>query len=153
VRREIVGFRQDEVGDWVADLACLHGQHVRHRPPLWPRPWVETASGRAEHIGTVLNCPLCDRAELPDGLVIARTAGPFDESTLPPGLRRDHRVGGRTWGRLRVLAGSARFTMQTEPPLERRLEAGDEQPIPPDVVHALDLTSGTVEIDFLVSPP
>ena len=153
MRREIIGFRQDDVGDWVAELACLHGQHVRHRPPLWPRPWVQTAAGRAERIGTVLDCPLCDRAELPDGLVVVRTAGPFDQSTLPPGLRRDHRVAGRTWGRLRVLAGGARFTVQTEPPIVRRLEAGDEQPIPPDVLHALDLTSGTVEIDFLVSPP
>jgi hypothetical protein len=53
---------------------------------------------------------------------------------------------------VRVLAGNARFTMQTEPPIERRLEAGDEQPIPPEVLHALDLTSGTVEIDFLVAP-
>jgi hypothetical protein len=29
----IIAFHQDEQGDWVADLACGHGQHVRHRPP------------------------------------------------------------------------------------------------------------------------
>jgi tellurite resistance-related uncharacterized protein len=150
VRREIVGFRPDDVGDWVAELDCLHGQHVRHRPPLWPHPWVETAAGRSEHIGTVLDCPLCDRAELPDGLVIARTAGPFGASTLPAGLRRDHRVASRTWGRLRVIEGNASFTMQTDPAIERKLEAGDEQAIPPGVLHAVDLASGTVAVDFFV---
>ena len=38
--RQIVAFRQDDVGDWVAVLACGHGQHVRHTPPLFERPWV-----------------------------------------------------------------------------------------------------------------
>ena len=61
VDREIVGFRQDEIGDWVAELDCHHRQHVRHRPPLWPRAWVETSAGRARHVGTTLDCPLCDR--------------------------------------------------------------------------------------------
>jgi hypothetical protein len=105
LERTIVRFRQDDVGDWVAELECHHRQHVRHRPPLWPRPWVETEAGRAEHIGTEIGCRLCDRAELPDGLVVVRTAGPFDESTLPIGLRRDHRVADRTWGLLRVIHG------------------------------------------------
>jgi len=152
VERRIVGFRQDDVGDWVADLDCLHGQHVRHRPPFQPRPWVETATGRAEHVGTPLNCPLCDRAELPDGLVVVRTAGPFDDSTLPAGLRRNHRVAASTWGLLRVLEGRVRFSMQTEPPTDRELDAGDDQPIPPGVDHAVSIITGSIEVDFLTRP-
>ncbi len=35
--RAIDGYHQDEVGDWVAELRCGHGQHVRHRPPFWVR--------------------------------------------------------------------------------------------------------------------
>lgn len=27
IRRSIVGFHQDPVGDWVAELSCLHDQH------------------------------------------------------------------------------------------------------------------------------
>ena len=150
MERKIVGFRQDDVGDWVADLDCHHGQHVRHRPPLWPRLWVESPTGRAEHIGTAIDCPLCDRAELPDGLVTVRTAGPFDESTLPAGLRRDHRVALGTWGVLRVTDGSAEFTMQAEPPIERQLVAGDTQAIPPGVLHSVVINSGTIEVDFRV---
>lgn len=151
MQRMITGFRQDEVGDWVADLACLHAQHVRHRPPLLPRPWVETAAGRGEHLATMIDCPLCDRAEIPDGLEVARTVGPFDETTLPAGLRRDHRVADATWGRLHVLAGSARFTMAVEPPIDVDLLAGDSQPIPPGVLHTVVLTNGSIEVDFLIA--
>jgi hypothetical protein len=59
VPRRIVGYHQDDVGDWVADLECGHTQHVRHDPPWQVRPWVVTAAGRAEHLGTILMCVLC----------------------------------------------------------------------------------------------
>lgn len=150
MQRQITGFRRDTVGDWVADLACHHRQHVRHRPPLLSRPWVETPHGREQHLGTELNCPLCDRTELPDGLAVVRTAGPFDESTLPVGLRRNHRVADATWGLLRVISGTAQFSMETEPPIVVHLRAGDEQPIPPGVLHAVTISAGRVEVDFLV---
>lgn len=55
----IVGFHQDEHGDWVADLACGHGQHVRHRPPWELRPWVTTEAGRRTHLGDILLCRRC----------------------------------------------------------------------------------------------
>jgi hypothetical protein len=56
----IVGFHQDELGDWVAELQCGHGQHVRHRPPWEMRPWVVTEEGRRAHLGKVLGCKRCD---------------------------------------------------------------------------------------------
>jgi tellurite methyltransferase len=123
VKRTIVGFRQDDDGDWVAELGCLHSQHVRHRPPFWDRPWVLTRSGRAGRIGSDLEWPLCDRAELPEGLVVVRTAGPFDAETIPKALRNEHRIAARTWGRLRVLTGGLRFTMATGPRLDEDLVA------------------------------
>ena len=137
MRRTIEGFRQDGAGEWVAELSCLHGQHVRHRPPFQERPWVVSEAGRAERIGADLDCPLCDRAQLPDGLMVARTAGPFDATTLPAGLRRAHRVAEHTWGRLRVVEGCVRFTLATEPPTDAVLVAGDHQAIPPGVDHAV----------------
>ncbi|MEZ4862499.1 MAG: DUF3565 domain-containing protein [Caldilineaceae bacterium] len=60
MQRKIIGFTQDEVGDWVARLECGHRQHVRHDPPLTDRPWVLTAEGRQHFIGYELNCKLCD---------------------------------------------------------------------------------------------
>jgi uncharacterized protein DUF3565 len=63
VRRAIVGFETDEVGDWVALLDCGHRQHVRHRPPWLERPWVLTPEGRRGRVGTPLECRLCDQAQ------------------------------------------------------------------------------------------
>jgi len=66
VQRPIVGFHQDEHGDWVADLSCGHGQHVRHKPPFWTREWTQTAEGRASRIGMDLDCVRCESGEPPD---------------------------------------------------------------------------------------
>lgn len=62
VPRRIVGFHTDELGDWVADLECGHGQHVRHDPPWQNRPWVVTPAGRAGFLGTALRCVKCRSA-------------------------------------------------------------------------------------------
>jgi hypothetical protein len=65
MKQKIVGFHQDEdhpgdEGVWVAELACGHGQHVRHQPPFVNRPWVLTAEGRARFLGFELVCKRCD---------------------------------------------------------------------------------------------
>ncbi|MCF6255501.1 MAG: DUF3565 domain-containing protein [Gammaproteobacteria bacterium] len=58
-KRAIIGFHQDERDDWVADLACGHTQHVRHRPPWQLRPWVISVEGRTRHLGQILVCKKC----------------------------------------------------------------------------------------------
>ncbi len=58
--QKIVGFHRDEHGDWVADLECGHGQHVRHNPPWSERPWVVTQEGRTTHLGEILFCKKCE---------------------------------------------------------------------------------------------
>ena len=60
MKRRIVGFDQDDVGDWRAMLACGHRQHVRHNPPLVSRPWVLTEEGRAQFLGYELECKDCE---------------------------------------------------------------------------------------------
>jgi hypothetical protein len=66
----MVGFEQDEAGDWVALLECGHRQHVRHRPPWQERAWVLTSEGRRGRLGQPLECTECtecdDPAELGD---------------------------------------------------------------------------------------
>ena len=46
IARRIVAYHADELGDWVAELDCGHGQHVRHDPPWQVREWVTTERGR-----------------------------------------------------------------------------------------------------------
>jgi hypothetical protein len=58
--RLIVGFHQDQEGDWVAELECGHNQHVRHDPPWQERAWVLSSEGRASRLGTGLPCRLCE---------------------------------------------------------------------------------------------
>lgn len=151
VTRVIVGFHQDSAGDWVAELSCLHDQHVRHRPPFQERSWVLTEQTRTARLGTGIDCLPCARAELPDGLIMARTAGPFDASTLPSGLLKEHTVAVGTWGYLRVIEGTIVFSLQTDPPLVKQLRCGDRQAIPPGLRHALTLDGPVlVALDFLI---
>ena len=56
----IVGFHLDEENHWVAELACGHGQHVRHDPPWQNRPWVMTEAGRKEKLRVKLDCKKCE---------------------------------------------------------------------------------------------
>ena len=138
MERTITGFHRDSVGDWVAELSCWHRQHIRHDPPFRTAPWVLDDLGREERVGAALDCPLCDRAELPDGLTVVRTTGVWDEGTMPGGLRRSHRLGDGVWGRLCVQHGRLRFRARTEPVLDQVIGAGGAQAIPPGVEHDVE---------------
>ncbi|WP_245725518.1 DUF3565 domain-containing protein [Pandoraea oxalativorans] len=61
--REIIGFRHDDEGQWVARLACGHGQHVRHLPPWQIRTWTQSPEGREAMLGSELPCRKCERGE------------------------------------------------------------------------------------------
>ncbi|MGH9043615.1 MAG: DUF3565 domain-containing protein [Acidimicrobiales bacterium] len=155
MERETVGFHRDEIGDWVAELSCGHGHHVRHKPPFQERPWVLSPQGRRGRLGLPLACPRCDRAELPEGLVGVRITQTWDEKTLPPTLTRAHRVAKGTWGVLRVDQGEVRFEAETDPKIKVVVSAGSTQPIPPVVPHHVE-PLGPVRfcIEFLkVGPP
>lgn len=150
MERAITGYHLDDEGDWVAELVCGHNQHVRHRPPFQLRPWVLVAGGRSARLGTPLDCPLCDRAELPDALRFVRSTPVWDEHTLPKALRRAHRVATGTWGRITVHQGRLRFRAQTHPPLEVVLGPNTTQAIPPDIEHDVSpLGTVRVSVDFL----
>lgn len=59
MKQKVIGFHQDEEGDWVADLACGHTRHVRHNPPWISRPWVTSAEGRQPYVGREVSCKTC----------------------------------------------------------------------------------------------
>ena len=150
MERAITGYHQDGDGDWVAELSCGHDQHVRHRPPFELRAWATTDEGRTAKLGSLLACPLCDRAELPDGLRLVRIGPEWDEKTMPAGLGRAHRLAGGTWGRIVVHDGRLRFTMTGDPPLDVELAPGATQAIPPGIAHEVrPLGPVRFEVEFL----
>ncbi|MEQ6884588.1 DUF3565 domain-containing protein [Salicola sp. Rm-C-2C1-2] len=67
MQQPITGYHREEEGNWVAQLACGHNQHVRHEPPFTNRPWVVTPEGRQAWLGTELACKKCDLGAPPDG--------------------------------------------------------------------------------------
>lgn len=60
MKQRMIGFHADAYDDWVAELACGHTQHVRHKPPWTVRAWVLTEEGRSARLGQELDCPLCE---------------------------------------------------------------------------------------------
>jgi len=153
VRRAISGYHSDNEGDWVAELSCGHDQHIRHRPPFQLRAWVLNAESRDARLGSALDCPLCDRAEPPDGLRLVRTSRHWDEHTMPAGLQRSHRIAAGTWGRIVVHEGQLRFAAATSPGLNVTVRAGTKQAIPPEVEHHVEaLGRVCFSIDFLSVP-
>lgn len=135
MQRAITGFRRDEEGHWVAELACGHAQHVRHRPPQESRPWVTSEAGRAEKLGALLDCLFCDMPALPADVAPYRETATFDERTIPDALRRDHRTKGGVWGRIVVESGRLAYTIG-----ERTwvLRPGVDGTIEPEVAHHVE---------------
>jgi len=135
MQRAIEEFHLDSLGDWVADLTCGHGQHVRHQPPFRRREWVLTPEGRTARLGALLDCVRCDRFEMPEGVLAYQRTKDFDEGTVPAGLLSDHATKPGVWGILRVITGA--LTYSVEPPLERDIlvEAGGTAVIVPEVTH------------------
>ncbi len=135
MQRAIDGFHQDAAEDWVAELHCGHGQHVRHKPPFWSRPWVLSPEGRASRLGLPLECVLCDRFEVPAGFASYQRTPDFDETSIPAGLLKDHSTKPGVWGVIHVLAGQLRYVV--EPPLARELVLDEAAPgiVVPEVLH------------------
>lgn len=135
MQRPIEGFHQDAAGDWVAELSCGHGQHVRHKPPFWTREWTLTPEGRASRIGAELNCVRCDQFELPDTFAPYKRTTDFDEHSVPAALLADHSTKRGVWARIHVLEGA--LTYIVEPPLAREqyVAAGESAVVVPEVKH------------------
>lgn len=137
MKRTIITFHRDDDDEWVADLSCGHGQHVRHRPPLHLRPWIVEAEGRQSRLGALLDCPLCERAELPGGLEPIKPTLEWDERTMPQGLHVAQRLKSGTWGRAVVREGKLHVVVRVHPVIDVVVDSDDSQAIPPQVDYSV----------------
>jgi tellurite methyltransferase len=153
MHRAITGYHTDAAGDWVAELGCGHGQHVRHRPPLFLRPWVTTPDGRAAMLGTELDCVRCDRLELPEGYVAYKRTPTFDEGSIPAGLRAHHATRPGVWAVIHVEHGRLRYRVEADGGREFALDPATPGVVAPEVLHRVE-PDGTVRffVEFWRKP-
>lgn len=135
----VVGFRQDDEGAFVAELACGHAQHVRHRPPLESRPWVTTEAGRRAFVGKALPCPLCRMPRLPSDVAPYKNTGVFDARSVPAGLKRSHALEEDTWGEIVVEHGRVLYVLEDEGDMGVVLRPGVVGVIAPERPHHVEL--------------
>jgi tellurite methyltransferase len=132
----IVAFRQDEEGHWIAELACGHAQHVRHRPPIEVRAWVLSEEGRRGRIGARLPCRYCRMPRLPDDVAEYKRTEPFDATTTPAALRKSHTT--KAWGEIVVLEGRVLYVIENEEDASFVLRPGLPGAIAPHAPHHVD---------------
>ena len=149
----IQAFRQDDQGDWVAELACGHSQHIRHAPPFQLAEWVTSAEGRAAHIGARLPCKFCRMPRLPPDAVEYKRTKSFDARTVPAALTRSHRLKPDTWGEIVVTSGRLLYVLEDDG-LALMLRPGVVGRVAPERPHHVELQNDTVfYVRFLRSDP
>ena len=135
---KIVEFRSDAAGQWIAELACGHSQHVWHKPPFQQVPWVTSAAERARRIGASLPCPLCLMPKLPSGLTEYKRTAEFAEETVPEGLTRSHQLKADVWGEIVVTAGHVVYVLEDHAELSFVLHPDQPGVIAPGCLHRVE---------------
>lgn len=149
----IAGFHQDAESHWVADLACGHTQHVRHKPPQEMRPWVLTEEGRRDKLGAMLPCPACRMPRLPEDVVEYKRTAEFDATSVPAGLLKTHLLKPGVWGELVVLAGYVVYVLEDQADATVVLREGLSGVIAPDTPHHIEPKPGArFFVRFLRAP-
>lgn len=96
------------------------------------------------------------RFAAPASVEAYRTLGPFDSTSVPAGLLKEHRLKPGTWARLSVLSGAIGFVWDDTANEEYAivLEAGASMDVPPTVPHHLELGEEdfSIRIEFLADP-
>lgn len=145
----ITGFHQDDASDWVAELACGHTQHVRHRPPWQIRAWVVEPAERAARVGQSIECSLCDMPVLPEGVKEYKRTATFTQDSVPAGLLADHRTKAGVWARIVVEAGEVEYSFG-EPRRSFVLSTERVGIVIPEVPHQLSLRGRvSFHVEFL----
>ncbi len=134
----IRSFRRDEEGDWIAELSCGHSQHVRHRPPMEERPWVQTDEGRAGKLGVSLPCLYCRMPALPPAAREYKRTAEFDAISLPAGLRKSHTLKAGVWAEIVVTSGRVLYVLEDDGDLGIVLRPGLAGTVGPERPHHVE---------------
>jgi tellurite resistance-related uncharacterized protein len=87
--------------------------------------------------------------ELPENVVQQGETDVFDPATLPDALQNWHQTGSGVWAQIRVLAGSARYEILTDPPEVNELTPARPGVIEPEQPHRVTLSAdGQMQVVF-----
>ncbi len=75
---------------------------------------------------------------LPEDVRPYRTIGPFNEATLPAGLRRTHDLAEDTWGLVQLTEGTISFVWEDDGGETLDLSAPAEIVVPPRAAHHVE---------------
>jgi tellurite resistance-related uncharacterized protein len=142
-----------DASDRQIEIAREMAAYIAPRPGFTPHPLTVHA---AAHM-----IDLVDRAErLPASAIVSAPPGArstiapykrppfFDETTLPAGLRREHRTKPGVWGVIRVLEGELRYRI-LEPPSEVVLEPARPGIVLPNQPHCVEpIGAVRLQIEF-----
>ncbi|HKU40198.1 MAG TPA: DUF3565 domain-containing protein [Polyangiales bacterium] len=149
MKTTITGFHKDSTADWVAELACGHTQHMRHRPPWQDRPWVHDDAERARRVGREIECPLCDMPVLPAHVNEYKRTAEFTEQTIPKGLLKDHTTQAGVWARIVVREGALEYSFG-QPRRSFVLDPAHPGIVKPEVPHQVrPLGAVSFRVEFL----
>ncbi len=151
MQRKIIGFHRDEEDHWVAELDCGHGQHMRHTPPFFERPWTQTEEGRRSRLGTTVECVKCDQFEWPEGLTEFRRTPEYTGETMPEGLRKDHATKEGVWGKINVIEGEVIYRPEIGGPV--RLDPSRPGIVVPEMKHSLERIGDVRFVVVFYRPP
>ena len=90
---------------------------------------------------------------MPNGFELVRTTDVFDNTTVPAGLLRAHRVADGVWARLIVHTGSVTFVFEDQPDQQIIVNAGEHVAIPPARLHHLELEQPSTFAVAFYRPP
>lgn len=82
--------------------------------------------------------PIVRRGSLPKHCEAYRTIGPFDEASLPAGLRSEHSLKPEVWALVRLERGSLRFVWDDDEGGADDLVAPVELVVPPTALHHVE---------------
>ena len=147
MEKKIVGFHVDDLGDWVADLECGHGQHVRHNPPWINRPWVLDEAGRESMLGQVLSCKKCNMPAIPGNAKRVTCSPLFDQQMLQQQCSGPQENASDCWIELVVSQGELVYQRHTDHVEGYVIDPEFSAVIPPGTGYTL-IPKGDVQMCF-----
>ena len=137
MRRPIIQFESNRLGDDIATLSCGHSQRSQRNSLFINLTKIALEEISNSPIGVNLNCFQCDKFELPDHFVPYKKTPIFTEESLPVALTRDHSTKIGIWAKIIISEGKLRYRVDI---LKADMELSQDKSgiIIPEIMHNVE---------------